>query len=64
MQKYDITALFYCIDEFYKVYEQWEKQRLIPKLGKRERAGKLSISEMLCIEVMFHLSEFRDFKTF
>jgi hypothetical protein len=33
-------------------------------LGKRSRVGKLSISEMLCIEVMFHLSGFRDFKTF
>lgn len=64
MRHYDITALFYCIDEFYKVYEEWEKHRLIPKSGVRTRSGKLSISEMLCIEVMFHLSGFRDFKTF
>ena len=64
MKHYDITALFYCIDEFCKIYEEWERHKLIPKLGKRERAGKLSLSEMLCIEVLFHLSGFRDFKTF
>lgn len=64
MRNYDITALFYCIDEFCKIYEEWERQKLLPKLRKRERAGKLSLSEMLCIEVLFHLSGFRDFKTF
>jgi hypothetical protein len=64
MRHYDITALFYCIDEFCKIYKEWEKHKLIPKLYKRERCGKLSTSEMLCIEVLFHLSGFRDFKTF
>ena len=64
MKHYDITALFYCIDEFCKIYEEWEKHKFIPKLGKRERAGKLSLSEMLCIEVLFYLSGFRDFKIF
>ena len=64
MRNYDITALFYCIDEFCKIYKEWESHKLIPKAGKREKAGKLSLSEMLCIEVLFHLSGFRDFKTF
>lgn len=64
MRKYDITALFYCIDEFCKVYQEWEQGKLIPKVGSRNRVGKLSLSEMLCIEIMFHLSGFRDFKTF
>ena len=64
MRNYDITALFYCIDEFCKIYEEWEKHRLIPRPATRERPGKLSLSEMLCIEVLFHLSGFRDFKTF
>lgn len=64
MKHYDITALFYCIDEFCKIYIEWERHKLVPKLGKRERAGKLSLSEMLCIEILFHLSGFRDFKTY
>jgi hypothetical protein len=64
MRHYDITALFYCIDEFCRVYSEWEKHKLLPKVGKRDRSGKLSLSEMLCIEIMFHLSGFRDFKTF
>jgi hypothetical protein len=64
MNGYDITALFYCIDEFCKVYGEWEKHKLIPKVGSRNREGKLSLSEMMCVEVMFHLSGFRNFKTF
>ena len=64
MRHYDITALFYCIDEFCKTYQEWEKHRLIPKTSKRDKAGKLSLSEKLCIEILFHLSGFRDFKTF
>ncbi len=64
MNKNDITALFYCIDEFCKIYEEWEASRLIPRVGVRNRSGKLSLSEMLCIVVMFHLSAFRNFKLF
>jgi hypothetical protein len=60
----DITGLFYCIDEFCKVYEEWEHSKLIPSIGSRNRAGKLSLSEMLSIEIMFHTSGFRDFKSF
>lgn len=60
----DITRIFYCIDEFCKVYEEWEKRKLIPKVGKRSREGKLSLSEMLSIEIMYHMSGFRDFKSY
>jgi hypothetical protein len=64
MRKDDITALFYCIDEFCRIYEEWERSKLIPKVGSRDRRGNLSLSEMLCIVVMFHLSGFRNFKLF
>lgn len=60
----DITALFYCIDEFCQIYKEWETSKLIPRLGIRHRCGKLSLSEMLCIEIMFHLSGFKNFKLF
>jgi len=40
------------------------RHRLIPSEKKRDREGKLSLSEMLFIMVLFHLSAFRHFKAF
>ena len=60
----DTTALFCCRDDFCGLYEAWEKHRLLPGAGKRCRSGKLRLSEMLLIMVLFHLSSFRDFKHF
>ena len=37
----DITGLFYCIDEFCRVYEKWEANKLIPKVGSRNRGLQL-----------------------
>jgi hypothetical protein len=60
----NITALYCCPDDFCKVFEEWERHRLIPSEKKRCREGKLSLSEMLFIMVLFHLSPFRHFKAF
>ena len=60
----DITALYCCLDDFCKVFEDWEAHRLIPSQTTRQRTGKLSRSEMLFIMVLFHLSPFRHFKAF
>jgi hypothetical protein len=60
----DITALYCCLDDFCKVFEDWEAHRLIPSATKRQRSGKLSRSEMLFIVVLFHLSPYKNFKTF
>lgn len=60
----DITALFCCLDDFVKVYQEWERHKLIDSGRKRLRAGKLSVSEMMLIMVMFHTSPFRNFKDF
>lgn len=57
-------ALFCCLDDFCKLYREWERHQLIPKTGQRNRAGKLSLSEMLFIMVLFHNSGFRCFKLY
>ena len=55
----DITALYCCLDDFCKVFGDWEAHRLIPSPTRRRRPGKLSHSEMLFIVVLFHLSPFK-----
>ena len=60
----DITALYCCLDDFCKVFADWEAHRLIPSQQTRQRAGKLSRAEMLFIMVLFHLSPFKHFKAF
>ncbi|MFL5253537.1 MAG: IS982 family transposase [Rhodopila sp.] len=60
----DITALYCCLDDFCKVFAAWEAHQLIPSPTRRQRAGKLSRAEMLFIMVLFHLSPYKNFKTF
>ena len=45
----DITALYCCLDDFCKVFEDWEAHRLIPSQTTRQRTGKLSRSEKTSI---------------
>src|SRR3954452_4926680 len=60
----DITALYCCLDDFCKVFAEWETHQLIPSPGRRQRSGKLSRAEMLFIMVLFHLSAYKNVKTF
>jgi len=60
----DLTALYGCLDDFCKVFAEWETHQLIPSPGRRQRCGKLSRAEMLFIMVLFHLSPYKNFKTF
>ena len=60
----DITALYCCLDDFCKMVAEWETHQLIPSPSRRQRSGKLSRSEMLFIRVLFHLSPYKNFKTF
>lgn len=62
--RFDITALYCCLDDFTKLYEDWERHHLIEQSGKRRRKGKLSLSEMLLIMILFHAGNCRNFKTF
>jgi IS5 family transposase len=60
----DITALYCCLDDFCRVFEDWEAHRLIPSPMTRQRTGKLSRAETLLIVVLFHLSPLKHFKAF
>ena len=60
--KYDIVALYVCIDDFSKIYEEWEKKKLIGVTKNRKREGKLSMSEKLLIVILYHLEGFKNFK--
>ena len=60
-----IVSLFCCRDDFTRVFEDWERRRLIPTGRTRGLwRGKPASSEMLFILTLFHLSPFRDFTHF
>ena len=58
------TALFVCLDDFARIFEDWEAHNFISTGRKRQRKGKLSLGEMLFIMSLFHLSPFKTFKDF
>ena len=60
--KYDVVALYVCIDDFSKIYEECEQKKLIGAIKNRQREGKLSMSEKLLIVVLYHLEGFKNFK--
>ena len=58
--KYDIVALYGCIDNFSKIYEEWEQKKLIGATKNRKREGKLSMSEKIAYSCFYIIS--RDLK--
>jgi hypothetical protein len=52
----DVTTLFFCLDDCATLYQTWQKHHLIPTQGKRCRSGKLCLSAILFIIVLFHFS--------
>ena len=60
-----LTQLFVDIDDFYKAFEKEYRRRLIREGSvKRNRATKLSMSEIMTIVVFFQISKFRTFKDY
>jgi hypothetical protein len=62
--KYNITGVYCCIDDFCKIYEECAKHHLINSGKERHRNGRMSLSELLTIMVMFHYSPCKNFKYF
>jgi len=61
----DILTLFFDIDEFCKEFEPvWNKHLLKASTKKRNRQRNLALSEVLTILVLFHLSGYRNLKTY
>ena len=61
----DILTVFCQIDDFCKEFEPRFNQLLISDgCGQRNKPGAMALSEVMTILVMFHLSGFRNLKTF
>ncbi|MDC1067752.1 IS982 family transposase [Candidatus Kapabacteria bacterium] len=59
-----ITQIFCNIDDFCKSFLPFWNKKLIANGKKRFKPSKLSLSEVMTIEVLFHLSGYKTFKEF
>ena len=59
-----ITEIFCSIDDFCKEFVPFWQKNLISNGKKRFRASKMSLSEVITIQVLFHLSGYKTFKEF
>ncbi|HXW01045.1 MAG TPA: IS982 family transposase [Anaerolineae bacterium] len=61
-----LLELFYDVDNFTLVFEQWLKaHQLRPtRTGRRGRPASLAMSEVMTIMIYFHQSHYRDFKAY
>lgn len=59
-----ITTVYYLVDNFCKIFNCWEKEKLLPSSKLRHRAGNLGLAELLTIVLYFYLSPCKDFKNY
>ena len=59
-----IDFIFFCIDEFCKIYKIWEKHNLISTGRERFRDCRMSLSERLTIAILYHFLGHKNFKLF
>lgn len=62
--KKSITTLYHLVDDFCKIFNSWEKAKLLATNKIRHRAGNLSLAELLTIVLYFYLSPCKDFKNY
>ncbi len=61
---FSLEELFCSVDDFCLDFEPGWKQQLLTQGKHRLRNRRLSLSEIMTIEVAFHLSAYKNFKTF
>lgn len=60
-----LTEIYCDVDDFCKVFiSEWEKSLLEDGTRKRQRSGRMSLSEVMTIIISFHCSNHRDFKNY
>lgn len=60
-----LEELFCDVDDFCQIFEPlWRKELLSDGRKRRKRQPKLSLSEMMTIQIAFHQSSYRNFKAF
>ena len=59
-----IITIYYLIDNFGQIYQEWEQSKLLPSNKIRQRQGNLSLAELMTIVVYFYLSPCKDFKNY
>ena len=65
MKTLDLTALYCCVDDFWKEFRcEWEKHLIDSGKSNRGPDPELSPSEMMTITILFHQSNYRTFKNF
>ncbi len=62
--KKDITELYIFIDDFCKIYTEYEKKKLLPSQKQRNRNCAMSLSEIMTVMIMYHTSHAKNFKYF
>lgn len=59
-----LTRIYYLVDNFCKIFNEWEKAKLLPSNKIRYKSGNLSLAELLSIVLYFYLSPCKDFKNY
>lgn len=60
-----VLELFCSVDDFCRVFEpKWQAHCLTSGTKQRNRARELALSEIMTILILFHQSQYRDFKAF
>lgn len=59
-----ITTVYYLVDNFCQIFNEWQKEKLLPSNKIRNRASSLSLAELLTIVLYFYLSPCKDFKNY
>lgn len=60
-----LLELFVSVDDFCQIFLPfWERKLIEDGSKKRQRAGQLSVSEIMTIIIYFHQSQYRNFKAY